>query len=263
MGDKIINFKSYFDELAESIKNEAEENQIFFMPNPGNWGDGLINYSTFDFFEYYNIKFEILAPKKRKYYYRLKNLLNIKSNSILIYGGGGGWNAFWKFPLIKLQDHGVMNLFRKVIVLPSTYETYINDEKMVYYSRDSYNSMVNNPSSTFCPDMAFFLYNRDFSKYSTNEHKKGFFYRTDRESANRIIIPKDNHDLSLDGDYLDHYHNFFKEIGKYEVIHTDRLHICIAGFLLKKEVYFYQGGYFKNEAIYKSILSSFENIHFE
>lgn len=259
----MITFKSYFDELAATIKNVAGKSKIYFMPNPGNWGDGLINYSTYDFFEYYNIEFEILAPKKRKYYYGLKKIFNIKSNSILIYGGGGGWNSFWKFPLIKLQDHGVMNLFRKVIVLPSTYETYIRDEKIIYYSRDSYNSLENNPSSSFCPDMAFFLSGKDFSKFSTNEYKEGFFYRTDKESANKIIIPKGNHDLSLDGDYLDHYTDFFKEIGKYETIYTDRLHICIAGFLLKKEVYFYAGAYFKNEAIYKSILNSFENIHFE
>lgn len=263
MEDKIIDYKSYYDALADSIINIANGDKIFFMPNPGNWGDGLINYATYDFFNFYNIEYEILAPKKRKYYYIIQNIFKIKTNSILIYGGGGGWNSFWRFPIFKLQDQGVMDLFRKVIVLPSTYETYINDEKFVYYARDRYNSIKNNPNALFTPDMAFFLANRDFSKYNTNEYKKGFFYRTDKESANNIEIPENNHDLSLDGNYLDHYKFFLMEIGKFETIYTDRLHICIAGVLLNKQVYFHKGIYFKNEAIYNSILSTVKNVHFE
>ncbi len=45
-------------------------------------------------------------------------------------------------------------------------------------------------------------------------------------------------------------------INKFEKIYTNRLHICIAGYLLNKEVYFYPNSYYKNKAVFDSSLKN-------
>ena len=39
-------------------------------------------------------------------------------------------------------------------------------------------------------------------------------------------------------------------INKYEVVSTNRLHVCIGAALLNKEVNLYPNSYYKNESIY-------------
>jgi len=263
MENKEVDFKHYFDDLADFIQSNSSGHKVYYMPNPGNWGDGLINHATLLFLDDYGIKYEILPTKKRKYYYWLLSVFKIKKNSLLLYGGGGGWNKLWGFPFHKFNNQGLKKLFNNIIVLPSTFVEFIDNDKFNYFARDKFESLLNNPKAKFCPDMALYLATKDLSKYKTKTKKVGHFYRTDKESSHHIEIPNDNVDISFNGDYLDHYDKLFKDIGNYETIYTDRLHICITGFLLDVDVYFFNGAYFKNEAIYKSIFKKYKNIHFE
>ena len=41
------------------------------------------------------------------------------------------------------------------------------------------------------------------------------------------------------------------------IIHTDRLHVAILACLLHKRVHFYKGGYFKNEAVFRSSMRDY------
>lgn len=115
------------------------------------------------------------------------------------------------------------------------------------------------PGSYFCHDMAFYLGDIGFKQGDG----VGNFFRTDKESIGKLKIPEDNFDISASGNHFSEGITLFKELAKYSEIHTDRLHICIAGCLLKREVHLYPGNYFKNEAVYKSsILPNYNNVYF-
>ncbi|WP_044494289.1 hypothetical protein, partial [Nesterenkonia massiliensis] len=47
-----------FFELASKIMARADGRSIVFSAARGNWGDGLINYGTRQFLEYYHIPYE-------------------------------------------------------------------------------------------------------------------------------------------------------------------------------------------------------------
>jgi len=146
-------------------------------------------------------------------------------------------------------------------VLPSTFESEYLIDNTTFFCRDQYQSQENMPNAAFCHDMAFFI-----GEEFTNGQKgigKGYFFRNDPESANQIMIPTENNDISQKGNYKSDVAPFFEEINKFEIVYTDRLHVSIAACLLKKEVHLYQGAYFKNHAIYLSSLKdNFDNIHF-
>ncbi|MEH6756657.1 MAG: hypothetical protein V7676_04010 [Parasphingorhabdus sp.] len=44
-----------FDKLAATIREKANGRQIIYVPNPGNFGDGLIRHATKAFFHDYDI----------------------------------------------------------------------------------------------------------------------------------------------------------------------------------------------------------------
>jgi exopolysaccharide biosynthesis predicted pyruvyltransferase EpsI len=73
-----------------------------------------------------------------------------------------------------------------------------------------------------------------------------------------IEIPDDNIDLSIVfalgiGETTSFYASFkfLNFINKCRKVKTNRLHICIAGALLGKEVFFYPNNYFKNRAVFE------------
>ena len=109
--------------------------------------------------------------------------------------------------------------------------------------------------------MAFYIGKQNFSK--ENGNGKGYFFRTDKESANKIKIPSGNNDISLSGNHHSDITLLFEEINRFSVIHTDRLHVAISACLLEKEVHLYCGAYFKNRAVYMSSMKdNFDNLYF-
>jgi hypothetical protein len=109
--------------------------------------------------------------------------------------------------------------------------------------------------------MAFWIGKQNFPKGPGTG--RGYFFRTDKESPNRIKIPSGKNDISLKGDPLAGITTFFEEINRFSAIYTDRLHVSIAACLLEKEVHFYPGSYFKNQAVYlSSMKDNFDNVHF-
>lgn len=240
-----------FDNLIKTIKEHCNKRKIFYFANPGNWGDALIRVGTLQFLKDNNLDFEELTD--------LCDFERIRQskNSCLLYGGGGGWCKLWNHsPQIVFY---MSRFFKKIIVLPSTYEMDQNVSNCIYFRRDEYESKILMPNSIFCHDLALYLKHKGLHKGIGT----GFFFRTDSESAGRIKIPSVNVDLSLKNNHFGDVTEFFSIIEQHRVIYTDRLHIAIAGCLLNRKVHLYPGSYWKNRSVYLSSLAGqFENIKF-
>ncbi|NRA39222.1 MAG: hypothetical protein HRU15_13840 [Planctomycetes bacterium] len=247
-----------FKSLEEAIKDKCGRSKIYYLPNNGNWGDALIRHGTLKFFDDINLNYkELDVDGCKKLKKRNRTPLFSKRNT-LIYGGGGAWCKLWDFSkrITKLQKR-----FNHVIVLPSTYELPYSIPNTSFFRRDMFESKENMPNAPFCHDMAFYIGKHFFQ--NIDSHGKGYFFRSDKESANRIKIPSCNVDISAKGNHLSDVSPFFEEINRYAVIHTDRLHVAIAACLLEKETHVYPGSYFKNLALYKSSMAGhYENIFF-
>ncbi|OZG73426.1 hypothetical protein BTA51_10395 [Hahella sp. CCB-MM4] len=240
-----------FASLKEKINEITNGKPVYYLANYGNWGDGLIRHGTLKFFDHIGLKYKELSIDKKDW------ILPFLRGGTVIYGGGGAWCSHWNHSENYVRK--LKNRF-KVLVLPSSYETPYSIDNTTFYRRDEFQSKENMPQADFCHDMAFFI-GDDFYKGPCGKGV-GYFLRTDDESAKQIEIPKTNLDLSKKGNYLTDAKGFFEEINKYEVIYTDRLHVSIAGYLLKKEVHLFAGSYFKNKAVYMSSMSHADNVHF-
>jgi len=241
--------------LKEILKAECGHGNVYYLPNTGNWGDGLIRYGTLKFLNDININFKEL--KKFKRFKRDWFFPSLRGGTV-IYGGGGSWCKLWNKSNDKVKR---LNQKFKVIVLPSTYELTYSIPGIRFFCRDMFESKQNMPNATFCHDMAFYIGKQFLRKVKGSG--KGYFFRYDKESSNRIKVPSCNNDISIRGDHLSNISQFFVEISRFSVIYTDRLHVSIAACLLEKEVHLYPGSYFKNLAVYKSSIKDyFENIYF-
>lgn len=83
-------------------------------------------------------------------------------------------------------------------------------------------------------------------------------FRTDIESRGRRL-PASNQDVSrvfatenMSREYTDEAtYRIFQFLAPFELVNTDRLHVCIAALLLGKAVNFYDNSYGKNRAVYE------------
>lgn len=225
-----------YDILLNIIKQNINSDEVYYFRSCGNWGDGLIRTATLQFFKDNNIKYK-----------EIRSHTEITNDNLVLYAGGGAWSKIYGF-----SYNNVMPITNKIIVLPSSYELTVDNENIIYFSRDKFESLINF-NSYFCHDMSFYL--KDNVKYDKGNGTL-YAYRTDSESVGRVI-PEGNRDISLEGNERSCGFKFLEEINKYEIIHTDRLHVAIAGYLLKKEVHLYPNAYFKNESVFKSSIEPF------
>lgn len=240
-----------YDELKQTILREIQGEKVYYLPNPGNWGDGLIRVGTLKFLKDIGVEFTELSGRKSAW------LIPFIKGGVVLYGGGGAWCKNWENSYVdKLRKRF------KVIVLPSTYEFNYDYENVTFFSRDKFQSKQNMPSSIFTHDMAFYI-GRDFFT-GEQGNGKGFFFREDKESLSLMRLPEGNIDISHKGNHLTPVNEFFQELDQFREIYTDRLHVAIASCLLGKKVHLYPGNYFKIEAIFKSSLEPhFTNIIFD
>lgn len=148
-----------------------------------------------------------------------------------------------------------------VVVLPSTYEPEYAVPDSVFFCRDTLESQQNMSGAEFCHDMALYI-GKEFLEKSKGVGK-GHFFRTDKESANRITLPANNDDIASRENHLSDVCDLFDEINQFSVVYTDRLHVSIAACLLEKGVHLYPGAHFENRAVYLSSMKSlFENLYF-
>lgn len=259
MNDK---HKPEFEKLAFEIKRIIGSRKTYFMLNEGNWGDSLIREGTEKFFKDNLIcyeKIENISQISFDFLHRWENIFNIikiYKRSVLIFSGSGAFCKHYdRCDLIKK----LACKFNKVIILPSTFEFPVDFPKNVtVYVRDKYQSHENIPNANFCHDMAFYLDLKSDNAIEKSVH----ILRQDVESSNK----KTNQttiDLSSMGNHTTPIDGFVREIGSYENIHTDRLHVAIAATLLGRNVSIYANNYFKIKAIfYSSIKDYYPNAKF-
>lgn len=260
----------------ESFLAKFEGKIIYFFPNPGNAGDSVINYSTYQLFHKFGINFKIVSAE------------DDLQGKIAFYGGGGNFVEYY-----NNASSFIAKWHRKVehlIILPST----INDHRellselgenvdIICREKASFNYVkgLNNKSRIhLMEDMAFTL---DMMNYQKNPGlSKGNFrnqinnsllrvlaqyfvknskilnsFRNDMESTN-ISIPIDNIDIAKVLECSDMGEEATREVtydllfflNQFNIINTNRLHICICGLLLGKQVNFFPNSYYKNEEVY-------------
>jgi exopolysaccharide biosynthesis predicted pyruvyltransferase EpsI len=218
-----------------------------YMANPGNLGDAVIRQGTLKYFNEIDLTYEeVVRPPKGDI-------------GTFIYGGGGAWCRNWNN---GRYVNTALSRAKKVIVLPSTYAIHsplFSESNIHFFARDSLDSLGFCPMATYHQDMAFHL-----SSVITPSKGNGVgcFMRTDKESARLFDIPRDNKDISLLGKTYSNTENFIEAIKKVRVVHTDRLHVAIVACMLGKKIFFYQGNYFKNKAVYLSTMKGKYDVTF-
>lgn len=257
------NSLAIFDALAERIRTAAGDRRIVYIPNPGNWGDGLIRYGTKAFFADYDIKHIEVNIAYSRGLIALAPFLMKPSKFFFIHGGGGAWCAAHDR---AVRTVGFLTRFTSnLLVLPSTYELKPVRNKGIYYRRDNHESLATMPNSSFCHDMAFYLAHRGVPYRAANDGSSKNMFRTDKESRNRPDqLPLDNLDLSTHGNHMSDCDKLLRDVARYSTIHTDRLHLCVAAALVGCKVKLHTGNYFKIRAIYESSMIQYfsDNIEF-
>jgi len=272
----------YFDDF----KGE----KVFFMPNPGNAGDAMINHAA------------VQLMRKKKIDFHFVGSDTDLSDKIVLYSGGGNFVSYYSNAanfIGKWHDK-----VRHLVILPSTINSHedlisklgpnvdiILREKVSF----DYVSKMNKVSRKFLvDDLAFSIDLEDFWKYL--KEPKGNFrgqlnhsllrfissrfimqsktlnsYRDDMEKPD-MILPKDNIDISRLLEVNEQSEASIKELAycllffikQFDIINTNRLHVCIAGTILGKEVNFYPNSYYKNRAVYEfSMKGKFKKVNWK
>ena len=246
---------------------QFQDQDIIYVPNPGNAGDVLIAYATLQLFDQLNIKYQICSSS------------NKFDNEVILYGGGG--NLISKYGAAKnfiLRNHEN----NRIIVLPHT----------VYGIDDSIKKMSSNVS-IICREKISYEYVKTASniKEVLLSHDIALLtkipeiylnkkteltancFRKDAEKTD-IEIPPNNKDYSglmsfpnyqLNDKYTINYvaNVFLNSLSIFKTINTNRVHIAIAGVLLGANVNLYSNSYFKCRAIFNhSLKDKYDNITF-
>ena len=241
-----------FEALAQTLLELTDDKKVYYLPNRGNWGDGLIRAGTHKFLADLSIDYEeqLYRPLVSRRWLRKHLWLRKvrRKKSVLIYGGGGAWCSFW--------DHTeyvryMARHFSRVIVLPSSFDVPVNIPNATLFCRDDKESL-SKVDATFCDDMAFYLGRQN----AADGQGTANCFRGDMESARDFPLPPDNRDLSAEHDHLYPTDEFFEALEAYSHVKTDRLHVAIASSLMGKNVQFYPGAYFKNQSVFRSSIEN-------
>lgn len=204
---------------------------------PGNVGDQLIHAGTRQLLASYDLR-EIGVAEVRKH----------GGDTALVSGGGA-----WCGPFNTLPSHlpAIEERFRRVIVLPSSFDTGIDRVRAVLArtralvfarERTSYRMIRGLCRAAIADDCAFFF---DFGPYLQDGTGVLTAFRTDQESAFRSVPPH-NVDISATCSNLEEW---LRTIARHELVRTDRAHVTIAAAMLGKRVEYLASSYHKVPAI--------------
>lgn len=248
-----------FADLADHLVEASKGREVVYIPNPGNFGDGLIRHGTKLLFSDYGIEHYELNIGYSRIRYQLFPLLAKQNRYHFVYGGGGAWSPNYAFGdrIAKL----IARRTPRLTVLPSTFGLENPPKIGTLFRRDQQKSKDTAPNSIFCHDMALYTAAREQADqylYPAPTKALGIMMRTDHESrfSGTVIrdLPK-NEDISLEGDHMSPGSQFLMRVADYETIYTDRLHIAIAASLVGRKVKLLTGNYFKIKAIYEATLA--------
>jgi hypothetical protein len=238
---------------AEVIRHHARGEPVHFLINPGNWGDALIRAGTEHFLQTFGIAYRPLYLDD-SLASRLRRLAAGLGGGVLLCSGGGAWCGHFNHLPRSVEVIMRRSRYRKIIVLPSTFDRPFDFPGVQFFRRDQSGSAQAMPQAEFCHDLAFFL---PTLESAAPDLDRAFCFRRDVESSGEHAIPPDNLDLSAMGTQADDVHPFFAHLARFREIHTDRLHVAVGASLLNRQVHLYPGRYFKNKAIFDASLAPF------
>ncbi|MCZ8133468.1 MAG: hypothetical protein O9248_00330 [Rhodobacteraceae bacterium] len=241
-----------FAELAAAIKAIAKNRQVLYSPNPGNLGDALIHQGAMDFLKAFNIPFTwIPRDNVWKLIEASVSGEKLRVDAVLITPGAGAWCA--NYPHQRNFVEKASKLFVVCIVLPTTFHLgpiEAPTSQVVYWARDKVSSRHFVSQSSFCHDMAFFLSGN--IAVPAKRLPLGTFFRSDAERHPNAATLADSIDLSSLGSEVRPIEPFFKILGLFEKVRTDRLHVAVAAAMLGCDVELYPSGYCKIPDIFAS-----------
>jgi exopolysaccharide biosynthesis predicted pyruvyltransferase EpsI len=261
---------------------------VFFYPNPGNAGDSLIAHATFRLFKESGVNYRTIEDPRGF----------DPAGKWVIYGGGGNlierynragdligrWHGsakkFILFPHTVSGNEGLLRelagntdlmcreevSFWHVKKFASGANVYLMDD--LAFSLDVRTLLLNKPALSLRRRKKAMKLKLLTVLRNTNSKVLNAF-RTDFEKTD-IVIPPGNLDLSVlfawgTRDEISAScasYGLLKFMDSFEVVRTNRLHLCIAGALLDKRVEFFPNNYFKCEAVFRfSIRDRFPNVH--
>lgn len=248
--------------LIRSYINNDGKVHIFL--NEGNGGDALIALGTYHLLRKHSINYKII-----------QNYQDIKQNDRLIYGGGGNLVSHY------MHCENFLKSFKKhkILILPHTIDktdllgtlkdnvTIVTRDLTSYYNckiHFKYKSYISH-------DMAFYI---DLSLLPKVIRQNHYVYANCfRNDVERTVVNIPNNiDISDRINYDRYMKNenlvektvigIFNYLINFDVVNTNRLHMCIAGYLLQKQVEFYNNSYWKNNEVYKYSLRHCDLINF-
>lgn len=286
--------------LPDYMRALSQGGPIYYLPNLGNTGDSLIACATFQLFNKFCVNYAIPNFSKSiftrevfvyggggsliPYYYDsryilLQALKLFKRIIILPSTIGGNEDLLSEFGsnvdiLCREKvsyEHARKHATRANVYLSHDAAFYLDPCELLSYSKISAfwkllrDTRTTNDARRLCRLTINDLKIR-YIRLDSPKVLKAF--RTDREMTGNVI-PKGNIDLSTVRIFgVDCKNAFFstccillKCLNSFDYIQTNRLHICIAGILLNKQVMFYPNNYYKNEAVYRySIEGKYPNV---
>lgn len=242
-----------FAELAETIKEISHGEEVIFSPTRGDWGDGLNNYGTRQFLDYFEIPYQEINKQNLE-----KDIADgLYTGRHVVVGGSGGWSQ--SFNGARKATELIAQAARSVIVLPSTYNMPpLDGDHIRYFARDRFGSLEAIPEATFCHDLSFFISFR----YVIPENRvwRMFSMGTSRGASGLSEQFSMNWDISRlgDGDYL-FVDPLFNILNNFKVIVTDRIYLAIVAVLLGLEVRFLPAEIEKTADLFKSSIEPYYN----
>lgn len=255
-----LRHETCFAELAERLRAASREAVLFYVANPGNWGDALIAAGTRQLLDRFRIStIGMSFGLARRLPACLFRIVSQGKQTMLVFGGGGALT--WEYRRLSQLRH-LAAKFDRLLLLPSTIGVDLAAAPVhphsILFRRDNAESASLAPASFFCHDLAFFLQLPNVRI----EKRRGFFFRRDIEAAGHSP-PEFNVDLSGMGTHRSDPNRFARMIGRYETVYTDRLHVAIIATMLGRRTCLFPNNYFKNRAIYLSSLHEhFPNVSF-
>lgn len=272
--------------IVPFLEKELKGKRFTYIVNPGGASDALIQHGTMLLFDKLGFEYDMAPPGDKH------------ENKILVYSGAGELVqtanfTYWSCKTF-LERNAAWDKGNKIILLPATIVGHSDllhslGPNVVIFTGEymSYKHVQQTGTAAtlfMSKDMSFYLQDLDPILPSIIEARNetsrvGMMLRTDAEGPQ---VPEqvrvNNRDLSTEGhvEYADSVnatklfiqttaHRFLREVAKYDQIWTNRIHLCIAGVLLKLQaVHCMDNSFGKEKAMYDfSIAGQFSNAHWD
>ena len=287
-------------DIKQYLQSIPKDQTLYYFPNPGNGGDSLIAYATFQLFDEAGLIYYPLPEDTTR-----EDLVG----KTLICPGGGNLISYYPNTRNIIQKyHDVVS---KLIVLPHTifghedlleqlgsntdiitrenisydYVSKTAKKANVFIAHDMAFSLDTDqvlhqipilfsawmsttiPSRRIQKGNSFEIQHYFQSRQFRHDYKVLNAFRRDEEKTT-IQIPEDNIDIANKFAYgttkrraLYASNRLLSFVNQYQKVRTNRLHTCVAAALLGKEVEFYANNYFKCKAVYQfSIKDQFPKV---